>query len=276
MAGRIRTIKPELLEDEKIADLSDAAWRLFVASWLLADDYGNARAGARYLAANVWQDTGKAEVAKAALAELVRAQRVLVYEVGGEPYLTIPTWKRHQRIDNASKPRVPGPPTNIQEVSRRFAETLGESPRAQAALEKSPLDHRPPTNDLRVEGAADAAAEPTPKVKRKAPEIPIPDDWQPDAGNIATGASLGFSSAWVLAEAAKFRSKALETDRRCVRWDQAFDNWLRKAREFAERDGRVGLPTATAPSPLPAGVRPPGSLTQGLPPKARAAGGTNA
>ena len=54
MAGRIRSIKPELLEDEKAAALSDAAWRLFVSSWLLADDYGCFRAGPRYLAALVW------------------------------------------------------------------------------------------------------------------------------------------------------------------------------------------------------------------------------
>ena len=59
MAGRIRTIKPELLEDEVASSLSDSAWRLFVSSWLLADDHGNFRAGRRYLAASVWQDTTK-------------------------------------------------------------------------------------------------------------------------------------------------------------------------------------------------------------------------
>ena len=60
MAGRIRSIKPELLDDEVAAGLSDAAWRLFVSSWILADDHGCFRAGARYLAPQGWPDTRRA------------------------------------------------------------------------------------------------------------------------------------------------------------------------------------------------------------------------
>jgi two-component system sensor histidine kinase BaeS len=37
MSGRIRTIKPELLDDERTATLSDAAFRLFIGLILLAD-----------------------------------------------------------------------------------------------------------------------------------------------------------------------------------------------------------------------------------------------
>ena len=91
MAGRIRTIKPELLEDEKAAVLSDAAWRMFVSSWLLADDHGRFRAGARYLAASVWQDTGKTEAAELARDELVAAGRIRVYQVDGDTYAEVPT-----------------------------------------------------------------------------------------------------------------------------------------------------------------------------------------
>jgi hypothetical protein len=150
VAGRIRTIKPELLEDEKVANLSDSAWRLFVASWLLADDYGNARAGSRFLAANVWQDTAKAELANSSLVELAKVDRLRVYSVEGERYLTIPTWRRHQRINNAGKPRVPSPPTNIQELSRRFAESRGDFSRLADTLEvPASLAALPPTSDLR-------------------------------------------------------------------------------------------------------------------------------
>ena len=44
MSGRIRTIKPELLDDAVTAGLSDMAFRLFVSSIVLADDYGRLRA----------------------------------------------------------------------------------------------------------------------------------------------------------------------------------------------------------------------------------------
>ncbi len=147
MAGRIRTIKPELLDDERAAELSDAAWRLFVSSWLLADDHGNFRAGGKYLAAQVWQDTSRD--ADGPLAELARSGRVELYEVDGQRYAHIPTWRRHQRIDNAGKPRVPVPTDTNRILSDRFAEIRGESREVAATLGKSPLDLRPPTSDLR-------------------------------------------------------------------------------------------------------------------------------
>ena len=147
MAGRIRTIKPELLDDERAAELSDAAWRLFVSSWLLADDHGNFRAGGKYLAAQVWQDTSRD--ADTPLAELARSGRVEVYEVDGQRYAHIPTWTRHQRIDNAGKPRVPVPTDTNRVLASRFAETRGDSREVAATLGKSPLDLRPPTSEQR-------------------------------------------------------------------------------------------------------------------------------
>ena len=54
MAGRIRTIKPELLEDDATAGLSDSAWRVFVSMLLLADDYGNLRANPMLLDAAIF------------------------------------------------------------------------------------------------------------------------------------------------------------------------------------------------------------------------------
>jgi hypothetical protein len=49
MSGRIRTIKPELLEDDKTARLSHEEWRTFVSLLLIADDHGNCRANPKYL-----------------------------------------------------------------------------------------------------------------------------------------------------------------------------------------------------------------------------------
>lgn len=144
MAGRIRSIKPELLDDNKACDLSDTAWRLFVSSWLLADDHGNLRADRRYLASQVWQDTTRD--ADAPLHELAKAGLVRVYCVRGSRYANIPGWARHQRIDNAGKPRVPGIDERDDHgndpVSERpeqdFAANLGEPPRVAENLRESP------------------------------------------------------------------------------------------------------------------------------------------
>lgn len=116
MAGRIRTIKPEVLEDELAAALHDTAWRVWVSSWVMADDYGNFRASMKYLAAQVWQDTSKApdavlaiELLRAAVSPASNQSMVFPYIVKGQRYAHIKGFNKHQRQDNASiKPRVPG------------------------------------------------------------------------------------------------------------------------------------------------------------------------
>lgn len=194
MSGRIRTIKPELLDDEDAAGLSDAAWRLWVGSWVLCDDHGSCRAGTKYLAAQIWQDTARADQVDVTLGELVRVGKVTVYETGGQRYLRVNGWAKHQRVDNAGKPRVPqlgdvagypdirvtshgelagtaGYPgvtaTNNRALADSFSEPCREPRQLAESLDTLPLraqsggeDHRPPISDHRpptTEPAAIAA-----------------------------------------------------------------------------------------------------------------------
>lgn len=53
--ARIRTLKPEILEDAVTAGLSNAGFRLYVAGILLADDFGNLRADVELLRALVFR-----------------------------------------------------------------------------------------------------------------------------------------------------------------------------------------------------------------------------
>ncbi|MFA5235216.1 MAG: hypothetical protein WC390_12535, partial [Sulfurimonas sp.] len=87
MPGRIRTIKPELLEDEKTSALDHESFRLFVGLILLADDYGNARASGRYLNGAVFHSCGRVKGAVADLNELARVGLVALYEGGGQAYV---------------------------------------------------------------------------------------------------------------------------------------------------------------------------------------------
>lgn len=169
MAGRIRSIKPEILDDELAASLGDTAWRLWVSSWVLADDYGNFRAAAKYLAAQTWQDTTRFFDAILALEELKDAvsasgePMVTPYIVNGQRYGHIKGFQKHQRQDNIStKKRLPGPDESdgqwFPEVSLELATKRAKSRRVAAVrgdqgefaaltsyLRPPTTEHRPPT-----------------------------------------------------------------------------------------------------------------------------------
>ena len=152
--ARIRTIKPEILEDANTAGLSDSAFRLFVAMIVLADDHGNVRADDRWLGGQVWwarSACGDSPRVAEILGELSDAQVSGLYECRSQHYASISGWQKHQRIDNAGKPRVPLP----SDGSPISAEILRESPRFAAGP-------RPPTTTTSTDlsGKPDAAASP--------------------------------------------------------------------------------------------------------------------
>ena len=52
--GRIRTIKPEFCQSEKVGRLSREARLLFVLLWPFVDDHGRCRGSSRLLAASLF------------------------------------------------------------------------------------------------------------------------------------------------------------------------------------------------------------------------------
>jgi len=115
VSGRIRSLKPEILDDERTAGLSDPAWRLYVSMLLLADDPGNLRSDGRLLISEIWwarPDRDLIDI-RALLAELEakdgKPGLITIYRVRGQSYAAINGWSKHQKIDKPGKPRVPGP-----------------------------------------------------------------------------------------------------------------------------------------------------------------------
>lgn len=194
MSRRIRTIKPEILDDDKTASLSHVAWRLFVSALSLSDDHGNLRAGVTYLSGQVFhscQDTDP-DTVRAAVAELAEVGLWTVYNVRGQTYAHIRGWSKHQRIDNAGKPKVPGPneadgtdpisaeaKNKVRGESRRVAASRGESPRVAAVRGGSRLEgdrEREVDQEGRGESAG-ASAHPPPRVyahEEAPPTSPVP------------------------------------------------------------------------------------------------------
>lgn len=110
MARRIRSIKPEILEDEVVASLPHLEWRLFVSLWVLADDYGNLRGRAAMVRGSaLWASVEDDGQVATAIASLVSRGLLATYEVRNQQYLHICGWDRHQKVDKPGKPGVPGP-----------------------------------------------------------------------------------------------------------------------------------------------------------------------
>lgn len=96
--ARIRTIKPEFFTSEDVCGLSPMARLLFIALWCEADREGRLdwRPGTfklRYFPAD------DCDIA-ALCAELLDCELVIAYEVDGKKYAEIPSFSRHQVINN--------------------------------------------------------------------------------------------------------------------------------------------------------------------------------
>lgn len=141
MTGRIRSLKPEWLQDQNIQALDDSARVMSVALILMADDYGNGRAAPAFLDAQVWPaERGKAATALAALQDIGYVQ---LYQVRGQSYYHLRNWAKHQRVNRPGKPRVP-------DLSEGSQESFVQSPKILAQSSKTLLpDHRSTITDHR-------------------------------------------------------------------------------------------------------------------------------
>lgn len=208
MAGRIRSIKPEILDDEVTASLSHLEYRIFTGTWLIADDYGNLRADPDYVRAQiVWarRDTTTEEVA-AALRQLVELELVQPYTVRGQSYLHILGWQKHQKVDKPGKPRMPGPTAEDHSAEQNPRETPARLSRD--SRETPATDLRPPTIDQDLEREPRAPARdpttPAPPTPPAAPNLSLsglPDGWGPEPSDQNSFATLEAASAGVDVEA---------------------------------------------------------------------------
>jgi len=126
--ARIRTIKPELLTDEKTGVLPDDAWRVFVSVLLLADDYGNFRAHPSQVSAAIFWARETLPNVSGILAKLAGLGLIALYEHDGQRYGHVNGWDKHQRVDHPGKPLcpqyVPGSSRESRETLAKIPETL--------------------------------------------------------------------------------------------------------------------------------------------------------
>lgn len=238
--ARIRTLKPEIIEDEKVSSLSDTGFRLFTSMITLADDHGNVRADVRWLQAMIWWAHSEPPNVLLALVELTRSSLIDVYGVRGGTYAHLRGWEKHQRIDNAGKNRVPLPNDADAKPIQVDHEALEvESPKSSANFGEKPLDLRPPTSDPDMDAAAK-----TPQPAKPRPHA-IRSDWSPRSEERGKAVELELNCD---SEAEHFRDHHTARASKFADWNAAFRTWLRNARKFAQsRGGSPSRPPESRP-----------------------------
>lgn len=227
---RIRTIKPEILEDEKVSRLSDTAYRLFTSMIVLADDHGRVRADTRWLQAQIWWAHHPPPNVISALRELWQAGLVDVYAVRGGTYAALMGWAKHQRVDNAGKGKVPAPDdrdaTDVDEDflpmpgSRRISANRGEIPLDQEGDQEEEWEGDPPR----------AAALPPPCLSPSPPGSAARFVLRQAERKLAEKLELNAE-----AEAEAFRDYYVSKGSQIADVNAAFRGWLRRAKKFAAR-----------------------------------------
>ena len=157
---RIRTIKPEFWESESNGRLSRDARLVFMGTLNLADDSGRIGGNARRLAAAILPyDPDGFEVMARALDELEAAGKITRYVVDGDNFVHIKNFNKHQKIDKRQVSRLPPPPNP--------ADSPPIPPDSTLADQVSGIREQVSGNSISASGAA---AENSPKPKRKIPE----------------------------------------------------------------------------------------------------------
>lgn len=153
--SRIRTLKPELPSDEKLARVSRDARLAFIYAITQADDYGLLRGSPRQLLGVLFpfDDDVTAESLDGWLGQLVD-QGIVRWRctADGAPVLELVNWSRHQVVHKPAQPRLlnslrPLPetsPGDSTEVSGKLPGIPRADRRTVGPSEQGPTDQGPP------------------------------------------------------------------------------------------------------------------------------------
>lgn len=176
---------------------------------------------------------------------------IIVHELNrlAEEFPAWPTWEREQ-VKEVLK-RQPLDPWSEQlgnplghaldpNLANQLAPRL--APNASSGL-GVPYNNNSNSNITTTTYGCDTAA---PKRTRKAPATPIPDGWAPTEAHAAKAKELGVD---LHTEKEKFIAHAQANDRRQVKWDAAFNQWLIKSAEYKQtRPTQGGFSSARNPA----------------------------
>lgn len=113
--ARIRTIKPEFWDDEKLSGISIQAGHTYIALWNFSDDYGVVKGSSAWLKSRIYpyrMDLTFEQFIEW-LDELKSLDRIRAFTVDGEQFFYMPKFTEHQKINRPSDFRNAEPPVSI-------------------------------------------------------------------------------------------------------------------------------------------------------------------
>lgn len=167
--ARIRTIKPDFWEDEKLGRLEDIDRLNFLGLISLADDEGRGRGAAEWLCNRLhpYSVNGHRMLMEDSMNRLETANLVRFYEVDGQRFYQLRNFNRHQKINRPSPsklPCLPEPSVKAHGMIIDASPTEGKgTERSGTEVERSGVDHE---NGNGAGGSATA----TPPRARAGPE----------------------------------------------------------------------------------------------------------
>lgn len=152
-----RLIKDSIQRSEKINELTDFQFRLWVHLITYVDDYGRGDARPAIVRGTIFplrERMTNRDIEKG-LADLAGAGCVGLYEVDGKPYLYFPNWEEHQRVrTKVSKCPAPVEVDNPPQI----AADCGELPQIAARIQNPESESRiqnPESEDARQRAECD-------------------------------------------------------------------------------------------------------------------------
>lgn len=148
-----RIIKESAFLSDKIAELSDFEFRLWVGLITQADDVGRGDARPAIIKGRIFalRDRTTQKDIDAALRTLAAVGCVSLYTVDGKPYYQFPNWAKHQRVRDA-KSKYPGvdEADDAESDSPQLAATRRDSPQdaAYARAAANPIQSNPNPNPI--------------------------------------------------------------------------------------------------------------------------------
>ena len=151
-----RIIKDSITKSEKLSELTDFQFRLWVHLITYVDDYGRGDARPAIIRGACFplRDRMTNKDIEKGLADLAGAGCVGLYKVDGKPYLYFPNWEKHQRVRQKVS-KCPAP-EDCDEESHDAA-TCGELPQDAARIQNPESRIQNPESESRTAHAARGA-----------------------------------------------------------------------------------------------------------------------
>lgn len=150
--ARIRTIKPEFWQDEKLAPCDPVTRLVFLGLISMADDLGRVLDNVKIIDAFIFPESS--DTSRESLATLSRLARVTRGKtVSGQRVIQIVNWDRHQKVDRPSM-RAALPEIVAASEDTDILASPSRDTREPLAIRPTTNDQRPTTVDRRPDGAS--------------------------------------------------------------------------------------------------------------------------